>query len=85
MISRECPGVGINAEEFGAAFEFDTGFFIQLACKGALQRLAFLYAAARKMPARAIRVADQEHAVAGIEDAALRSERKSARDAVSIP
>ena len=77
VVAGERLEVGIDAEKGGGRRGSDAGFLSQLAYQGLGQRLAQLNAAAGKMPARGVAMANQQHAPLPIQDYALRAHRES--------
>lgn len=78
VVAWEGVVVGVNPKKFGAAFEDDTRFLVEFPRKCHHDRFAFFDAAAREVPAWPVGMADQENAVAGVEDAPLGPKRQSA-------
>ena len=77
MIAGEDAEVGIDAEQLRIAGESHTGLLVQLAAQRRLRRLHAFDAAAGKMPAGMIGVANKQNAAVGIDHGALRTHGQS--------
>ena len=71
--------IRVDAEQLRRTREDHAGFLFELARQRLQHRLALLHAATRKMPARPIAVANQQHAVLAVHDDALGTHGQSAR------
>ena len=73
VVAGEFIEVRIDADELGLTCELHAGFFLKFSSQGVTHGLAMPDAAPREMPARPIRVPDQEDAAVGIDDQGLRA------------
>lgn len=72
MIAFEFFEIGEDTMQFGTAGDLYKGFLIELSGEGIFKAFIPLHAAAGEMPARAVTMADQQHAARLIYHHALR-------------
>ena len=81
MVVGEEAEVGVDAEQLRLARQGDAGLLLELAGQGRLDRLHALDAAAGKVPARLIGMADEQDALLRVDHRRLRAQRQAARQA----
>jgi hypothetical protein len=75
VIAREGLEVGVNAKQARRFSRHNAGLFLKLSRQGLFYRLVSFDTAARKVPAGAIAMPDQEHTRGSVDNNALYSKR----------